>query len=73
MKPIGRLVIIGNGFDRFHGIPSDFTDFARYLHTVDWAVCRMVDEYFSVDDKFWGQFEARLADFDAERAVDYPT
>lgn len=67
----GRLYIIGNGFDLHHGIPSAYRDFARYLRKTDPTIYRLVDEYFSVDDAFWAEFEMRLADFDADSAVDY--
>ena len=67
----GRLYIIGNGFDLHHGIPSSYREFARYLENTDPTIYRLVDEYFSIDDAFWAEFEMRLADFDADNAVDY--
>jgi hypothetical protein len=67
----GRLYIIGNGFDLHHGIPSAYREFARFLRNTDPTIYRLVDEYFSVDDAFWADFEMRLADFDADSAVDY--
>lgn len=66
-----RLCIVGNGFDRYHGIPSDYRDFAAYLTRVDWTIHRMVGEYFSADAAFWADFEQRLAELDADQAVDY--
>lgn len=67
----GRLYIIGNGFDLHHGIPSSYREFGRYLGNTDPTIYRLVDEYFSIDDAFWAEFEMRLADFDADNAVDY--
>lgn len=67
----GRLYIIGNGFDLHHGIPSSYREFARYLGNTDPTIYTLVDEYFSIDDAFWADFEMRLADFDADYAVDY--
>lgn len=66
-----RLYIIGNGFDRYHGIASDYRDFATYLATADRTVHRMIGEYFAADAQFWAEFETRLAEFDADQAVDY--
>jgi hypothetical protein len=66
-----RLYIIGNGFDRYHGILSDYRHFAAWLAQADRTVFRLVEEYFSVDDAFWADFEQRLAEFDAGQAVDY--
>lgn len=65
------LYIIGNGFDRHHDIPSDYRDFGGYLSAVDRDTYREVEAYFSVDDKFWWQFEQQLAHFDTEAAIDY--
>jgi hypothetical protein len=65
------LYIIGNGFDRYHDIPSDYRDFGRYLKEVDPATYREVGTYFADDDAFWWEFEARLADFDVDTVIDY--
>lgn len=65
-----RLYVIGNGFDRFHEIPSDYADFAGYLEAVDPHTLRTIQRYFEVDENFWGTFEARLADFDADLVMD---
>ncbi len=66
-----RLYIIGNGFDLHHGIPSAYGEFAKYLRDADPTVYRLVDEHFSVDAAFWAEFETRLAEFDADNAIDY--
>jgi len=66
-----RLYVIGNGFDRYHGIASGYQDFAAYLAQTDRTVHRMIGEYFSADAQFWAEFETRLAEFDADQAVDY--
>jgi hypothetical protein len=65
------LYVIGNGFDRYHDIPSDYRDFARYLREVDPTTFRQIETYFAVDDAFWWEFETRLADFDVDAVVDY--
>jgi Bacteriophage abortive infection AbiH len=64
------LYIIGNGFDRHHGIRSDYKDFGEFLRQVDSETYDVVDTYFTVDDSFWWEFEARLADFDAEALLE---
>jgi hypothetical protein len=63
------LYIIGNGFDRYHGIPSDYLDFGRYLKKVDPKTFSEVETYFAVDAEFWWKFEERLADFDVQTAI----
>jgi len=66
-----RLYIIGNRFDRYHGIASDYRNFAAYLAHTDRTVHRLIEEYFAGDAAFWAEFETRLAEFDADQAVDY--
>lgn len=66
-----RLYVIGNGFDRYHGIASSYQEFAAYLARTDRTVYRMVGDYFPADAEFWAEFETRLAEFDADQAVDY--
>jgi len=61
-----RLDIIGNGFDLHHHIPSRFVQFGAYVRDTDLTTYRLLERYFAVDDKFWNDFEARLADFDAD-------
>lgn len=71
MNLSSTLYIIGNGFDRHHGIPSDYRDFGGYLAAVDCDTYREVEAYFSVDDEFWWQFEQQLAHFDTDAAIGY--
>ncbi|TNF03808.1 MAG: hypothetical protein EP321_09025 [Sphingomonadales bacterium] len=66
-----RLYIVGNGFDLHHGIASTYRHFAAWLAQVDHRIFRLVEEYFSADEEFWADFEQRLAEFDADQAVDY--
>lgn len=65
------IYIIGNGFDRYHNIPSDYRDFGRYLEAIDPGTYREVETYFCVDDDFWWEFEMQLANFDADTVIDY--
>lgn len=68
---VNTLYIVGNGFDLHHGIPSSYGDFGKYLKKVDPVTYREVETYFTVDDEFWWEFEARLADFDVDTLIDY--
>lgn len=65
------LYIIGNGFDRYHKIPSSYHDFGHYLRRVDHVTYREIETYFSVDDDFWCEFEKQLATFDVDAVIDY--
>lgn len=71
MNLSSTLYIIGNGFDLHHGIPSDYRDFGRFLKAVDPDTYREVETYFSVNDSFWWEFEAQLANFDIDAVIDY--
>ncbi|GLT21505.1 hypothetical protein GCM10007933_09570 [Zoogloea oryzae] len=71
MNPSASLYIIGNGFDLYHDIPSDYRDFGRYLAAVDRGTYREVEAYFNVDNEFWWQFEQQLANFNTCAAIDY--
>lgn len=70
MHPWSRLYIIGNGFDRYHNIPSDYRDFGNYLKKADPEIFSEVETYFCVDDHFWWKFEAELANFNADTAIE---
>ncbi|MEQ1637308.1 MAG: bacteriophage abortive infection AbiH family protein [Methylococcales bacterium] len=64
-----KLFVVGNGFDIYHGIPSSFSDFRKYLENADRELCRKLEQYFSYED-FWSDFEQSLADFDGDYLVD---
>ncbi len=68
---MSRLYVIGNGFDRYHGIPSDYRDFAAYLRDTDRSTFRIAEEFLPVGGDGWADFEQRLAEFDEDQAIDY--
>jgi hypothetical protein len=63
------LYIIGNGFDRHHGIKSRYKDFGAFLKASDPKTCDLIEGYFAIDE-FWSDFEAGLANFDADTLID---
>ena len=67
---MNTLYVIGNGFDRHHGIRSSYGDFGAFLKAHDPGTYDLLGEYFDTVDEFWSQFEARLADFDAATLVE---
>ncbi len=66
-----RLYVVGNGFDLHHRIRSTYRHFADWLAQAGHRIFRLVEEHFSVEKDFWADFEQRLAEFDADQAVDY--
>jgi hypothetical protein len=67
---MNTLYVIGNGFDRHHGVPSSCADFGAFLKARDPRTYDLLGEYFNTDDEFWWHFEARLAHFDAAALVE---
>ncbi len=64
------LYIVGNGFDLHHGVQSSYAAFGKYLKEVDADTYDQLVRYFSVDDDFWWQLEAKLAHLDADSLLD---
>jgi len=71
------LVIIGNGFDRYHEIPSSYRHFKCFLKTFNRRLYNELDDLFLDPDLLWSDFEKALGepDFgairkDAENCID---
>jgi hypothetical protein len=65
------LYIIGNGFDLYHGIPSAYKQFGTFVRDHSPDVYASIENYLATDDDFWSNFEARLADFDANALIEH--
>lgn len=64
---MSRLYIIGNGFDLYHGLPSRYADFHRYVEENDPELLEQLGSYFDfqVDENYlWSNFEQDLCHFD---------
>ena len=59
-----NLYIIGNGFDKHHGIPSGYWDFHTWLLTKDKKLVEQIDELYNYDKDLWGNFEVELGNLD---------
>lgn len=59
------LYIVGNGFDLYHHIKSRYSDFIKYVMTVDPELYDTIKEYLPHDDK-WSNLEEFLGLFDAD-------
>jgi hypothetical protein len=64
------LYIIGNGFDRHHGIPSSYYEFGEFLDENDAATLEIIKRYFAVNSEFWSEFEEQLAGLDTDSLID---
>ncbi len=71
-RSMTTLYVIGNGFDLHHGMATSYKHFGEFLKR-DYPKLRdLLDDYFPTynADDFWGHFEERLADFDADTLVE---
>jgi len=64
-----KLFIIGNGFDMFHGIPSGYSDFKKYVKETNNKLFEALEYYFDADS-LWSDFEGTLAYLDTDKIVD---
>lgn len=66
---MSKLYIIGNGFDLKHGLPSRYSDFAKFCELTNWELFEQVNLLFPhiSKDGLWSNFEEGLASFDADK------
>lgn len=65
----GNLVIVGNGFDVNHGLPSKYTDFKAWLSTNDKELFDFLERYIDVDGDWWNEFERNLSEIDVPKLI----
>nr|VFJ86347.1 MAG: Bacteriophage abortive infection AbiH [Candidatus Kentron sp. H]VFJ95350.1 MAG: Bacteriophage abortive infection AbiH [Candidatus Kentron sp. H]VFK01158.1 MAG: Bacteriophage abortive infection AbiH [Candidatus Kentron sp. H] len=63
------LYIIGNGFDIYHGVSSQYSDFKEYLSNEDSSLHDIVEKFIPVQED-WSDLEDALADIDVDNVVD---
>lgn len=63
------LYVIGNGFDLWHGIPSNLAQFKRYVQATDRDVYREIEEYLPTQED-WSDLELALANMDVDALID---
>jgi hypothetical protein len=66
-----RLIIIGNGFDLFHGIKSTYKDFQNFIYqNASKEFIESIEKYI-LPEELWNQFEKALGDLEYEELLDY--
>ena len=61
---IKKLYIIGNGFDRYHGVKSDYAQFHKWVKTHSHWPYDKFEEYFTVpNEKLWSALEENMGGF----------
>ncbi|MCH4896472.1 hypothetical protein E0494_07150 [Marinilabiliaceae bacterium JC040] len=63
------LYIIGNGFDRYHGFSTSYSDFENFMEEWSKSLYYEIHEYwnFNVKDGRWCDFENDLSTFDSSK------
>lgn len=63
-----KLYIIGNGFDKGHGLPCDYHDFYKYLKENREDILEVMKKFYDVreESQLWSDFENNL-----EKDIDY--
>jgi hypothetical protein len=65
---MNKLYIIGNGFDKHHGMPCGYIDFKNWLIQNQQDVYNnLVRLYGDIDVDWWSKFEENLTNFDPDR------
>lgn len=64
-----RLIIIGNGFDRAHKLPTAYSDFMKQLTEEHSKFYNTICQYIP-EDSLWASFEEALAELDDEQLQD---
>ena len=68
-----QIFIIGNGFDKGHGLPTGCTDFRRFLDKYYPEFLSAFETYYSIPDTdiWWGKIEDYLSDIDEDVIIGY--
>lgn len=68
-----QLYIIGNGFDRAHGMPTSYMDFYKYIQKKDRELASYMDEYYveCCGNNLWTYFEDLLGNLSVNNIFDY--
>ena len=77
-----KLFIIGNGFDRGHGLPTQYWDFRTFLEKRDPSFLATFEQHYDIypntpkDEKskmLWNELETNLANIDEDVIIDIGT
>lgn len=66
---MSKLYIIGNGFDLKHGLPSRYSDFARFCEITNWKLYEQINLLFPniTKESLWSNFEEGLGSVDTDK------
>ena len=61
-----NIVIVGNGFDVGHGLPSRYSDFKEWLNRNNNELFLFLEKYIDVSGEWWNDFERNLSEINVE-------
>ena len=64
-----QLIIVGNGFDVNHGIPSSYAHFKTWLSNNDKELFDFLERYIDVAGDWWNGFERSLSEIDVPKLI----
>ncbi len=64
-----NIVIVGNGFDVNHGIPSGYANFKEWLRANDKGLFDFLDRYIDVSGEWWNDFERNLSGINVPQLI----
>lgn len=73
-----KLYIIGNGFDRAHGLPTQYWDFRSFLEDIDPSFLYLFESHYNIypnsseahkKNLLWNEFETNLANIDEDDII----
>ena len=64
-----HLIIVGNGFDVNHGIPSSYAHFKTWLSNTDKELYDFLERYIDVAGDWWNDFERSLSEIDVPKLI----
>ncbi|MBR5747509.1 MAG: bacteriophage abortive infection AbiH family protein [Prevotella sp.] len=64
-----NIVIVGNGFDVNHGLPSSYANFKEWLRANDKDLFGFLDRYIDVSGEWWNDFERNLSSINIPQLI----
>lgn len=64
-----QLIIVGNGFDVNHGIPSSYAHFKTWLSNNNKDLYDFLERYIDVAGDWWNDFERSLSEIDVPKLI----
>lgn len=64
-----NIVIVGNGFDVNHGLPSSYANFKEWLRANDKVLFDFLERYIDIAGAWWNDFERSLSGINVPQLI----